>query len=75
MFRLTSWGRSSLDPHSCDRPSLRRVFRTFCAARRRWPSGRFVVRLSHYSWVPMAEWYFDGIVGVSLHWATFGPRA
>ena len=75
MFRLTSFSRSFLWPVASDRPSLRRVFRVFRAARRRWPSGSVRVVRSPYSRVPSVHFVVDGCVGVSLHWATFGPRA
>lgn len=43
-MRLCSYGRDFLSPVS-SRASFSRVWRAFCAARRRWPSGRLSVSL------------------------------
>lgn len=61
-MRLSSFGRSFLVCLSGGRPSPRRVLRCFLAARRRWPSGRLVLRWSG------ADWVVDGCFGVCLWW-------
>lgn len=43
-MKITSFGKTFLLPSSTDRGSIRMAFRTYLAARRRWPNGRLRIR-------------------------------